>query len=191
MEPIRIALCDLVPDTAHHLLEIASGTGQHAAHIAPSLPQLQWWPCEYDTARFPSIAAYGDDTPNMMAPQQVDVLQVNWAETINPERADVILNINMIHITPWSACVGLLSGAGAKLVSGGMLVLYGPFFQRAVAPVSSNLDFDQWLRQRDCAFGLRYLEDVETEAMRHGLYLSRILEMPANNLLVVLVRRDA
>jgi hypothetical protein len=191
MHAIRDAMRDLVPVAACDLLEIASGTGQHGALIAPALPNLKWWPCEHDPARMASIAAYAAETENMMGAQQVDVMQAGWAEAIRPELVDVMLNINMIHISPWEACCGLLEGARIKLKPGGILMFYGPFRQRDVETVQSNREFDEWLKQRDPSYGLRLLEDVADEASARGLQLEKVLTMPANNLLVVFTRQGA
>ncbi len=180
------ALLGLVPQSARNLLEVASGTGQHGAHIAPHLPMLTWWPTEYDMAKLPSISAYADEVANMMAPSQVDVTREDWADHVGPRsEVDVILNINMVHISPWAACVGLMQGAGGKLSAGGMLVLYGPFRQRDVETAPSNVAFDGWLKQRDPIYGLRFLEDVVDIAAQHRLDLSLVRRVPANNLIVV------
>ncbi len=184
---VRGRLLEIVPDTAQDLLKVSSGTGQHGAHCAPAMPQLRWWPTELDPGRLASIAAYAADTPsgNLMPPQQLDVTESNWETATEPQRADVILNINMVHIAPWAACTGLVRGAGRKLTDGGLLVLYGPFRQRHVETVASNEAFDVWLKDQDPAYGLRFVEDIAEEAARHNLSLSEILTVPANNLMVV------
>ena len=187
MNVVRDRLLDLIPENARDLLEISSGTGQHGAHCAPAMPNLRWWPTEYDAARMASIAAYAVDRSlaNFMAPQQLDVMDEHWPVAVQPETADVILNINMIHITPWQACVGLLEGSGRKLAAGGLLIFYGPFRQRDVETAPSNEAFEGWLKKQNTAYGLRYLEDVAEEAERHGLQLSEVVTVPANNLIVV------
>jgi len=193
MDVVRDRLLDLIPENARDLLEVSSGTGQHGAHCAPVMPNLRWWPTEYAAERMASIAAYVADCslPNFMAPQQLDVMDGNWPVAVQPETADVILNINMIHITPWQACVGLLNGSGRKLGAGGLLILYGPFRQRDVETVPSNEAFEGWLKNQNPAYGLRYLEDVAEEAARHDLLLSEVVSVPANNLIVVFRRNDA
>lgn len=184
---IRDRLLDLVPKGARDLLEISSGTGQHGAHCAPAMPNLRWWPTEHDAAHITSIAAYVADcaSANLMAPQQLDVMDKNWPAAVQPETADVIVNINMIHITPWKACVGLLKGSRRKLGVDGLLIMYGPFRQRDVETAPSNEAFEVWLKSQNTAYGLRYLEDVAEEAARHDLLLREVLAVPANNLIVV------
>lgn len=187
MAVVRDQLLKVVPASARDLLEISSGTGQHGAHCAAALPQLRWWPTEFDAERLASIAAYAADaqSPNLMSPQLVDVTDGAWEDTAQPGRADVIVNINMIHIAPWAACAGLLRGAARKLSDGGLLVLYGPFRQRDVETAPSNEAFDAWLKNQHPAHGLRFVEDVAEEASRHKLSLSEIIPVPANNLVVV------
>lgn len=193
MDIVRDRLLKIVPDTARDVLEVSSGSGQHGAHCSPAMPHLRWWPTEYDPDRLASIAAYAADTPsgNLMPPQQLDVMADAWENTAQPERADVIVNINMIHIAPWAACAGLLRGAGHKLREGGLLVFYGPFRQRDVETADSNEAFEVWLKGQDPAYGLRFVEDVAEEASRHKLSLSEVLPVPANNLVVVFTRKEA
>lgn len=190
---IRDRLVDLVPEGARDLLEVSSGTGQHGAYCSPFMPNLCWWPTEYDADQMASIAAYvaESSSANLMMPQHLDVMDENWPAAVQPETADVILNINMIHITPWEACVGLLKGSGRKLATGGLLILYGPFRQRNIDTAASNEAFEGWLKSQDAAYGLRYLEDVAEEAERYGVSLSTIETVPANNLIVVFRRNDA
>ena len=193
MDVVRDKLVELVPETARDLLEISSGTGQHGAHCAPVMQNMRWWPTEYDAARMTSIAAYAADcsSANFMAPQQLGVTDESWPTGVQPETVDVILNINMIHITPWTACVGLLKGSGRKLAAGGLLILYGPFRQRDVETVPSNEAFDVWLKNQNKDYGLRCLEDVAEEAAKHSLLLTAVETVPANNLMVVFKRNDA
>jgi len=193
MDIVRDRLLKIVPETARDLLEVSSGTGQHGAHCAPVMPNLNWWPTEFDPERLASITAYAADTPagNLMPPQLLDVTAKDWADTVQPERTDVIVNINMIHITPWNACAGLLRGAGRKLREGGLLIFYGPFRQQDVETAHSNEAFDAWLKSQDPAYGLRFVEDVVEHAARHDLRLHEILSVPANNLVVVFTRKDA
>lgn len=190
---IRDRLLDLVPKDARDLLEISSGTGQHGAYCILEMPDLRWWPTEHDATQIASIAAYVAEcsSANFRAPQHLNVMDENWPAAVRPERADVILNINMIHITPWEACVGLLKGSGRKLAAGGLLILYGPFRQRDVDTAPSNEAFDVWLKSQNTDYGLRYLEDVAEEASKHGMLLSAVEAVPANNLIVVFRRKDA
>ena len=191
MDIVRDRLLEIVPGSARDLLEVSSGSGQHGAHCAPAMPHLRWWPTEFDPDRLGSIAAYAADASsgNLMPGQRLDVMDGAWEDTVKPPRADVIVNINMIHITPWEACIGLLRGAGCKLNPGGLLVFYGPFRQRDVETAESNEAFEVWLKNQNPAYGIRCLEEVAEEASWHQLSLSDILPVPANNLIVVFKRR--
>ncbi len=169
------------------VLEIASGTGEHVMHFARALPDLDWQPSDADAEARASIAAWlaQEELPNVRPPIALDAAAADWPIA----DAAAILCINMIHISPWDATVGLMRGAGRILASGGLLYLYGPY-RRAGHPVEpSNAAFDDNLKARDPRWGLRQLEDVEACAADHGLHLSRVVNMPANNLSVVF-RRD-
>ena len=167
-------------------VEIASGTGQHVVHFASALPGLTWQPTEIDPWMRQSTSAWLAETglSNVLPPLDLDVCQPEWPV----ERADAVLCINMIHISPWRATECLIAGCQSLLRPGGILFLYGPYrrFGRHTAP--SNEAFDASLRQRDPQWGVRDLEAVVETAERHGLGLSEIVEMPVNNLSVVFVR---
>jgi SAM-dependent methyltransferase len=164
------------------VLEIASGTGEHAAYFARRFPDLTWQPSDYEPGALNSIEAWvGDgDAPNLRAPVVLDA-----AGTWPIDAADVILCVNMVHISPWAATAGLMRGAARVLPAGGPLILYGPFRRAGVETAASNEAFDETLKARDAAWGLRALEDVTAEAESNGLRLERVVEMPANNLTVV------
>ena len=170
------------------VVEIASGTGQHVVHFADALPRLTWQPTEPDPEMRLAIAdrLAEIDLPNVLAPLDLDVCRPDWPV----EHADAVLCINMIHISPWRAAEQLICGCERILRPGGVLVLYGPYrrFGRHTAP--SNEAFDASLRRRDPQWGVRDLETVVETAKRHGLDLSEIVEMPVNNLSVVLVRNS-
>ncbi|HUE47451.1 MAG TPA: DUF938 domain-containing protein, partial [Aestuariivirgaceae bacterium] len=170
------------------VVEIASGTGQHVVHFADALPRLTWQPTEPDPEMRLAIAGRlaEIDLPNVLAPLDLDVCRPDWPV----EHADAVLCINMIHISPWRAAEQLICGCERRLEPGGVLVLYGPYrrFGRHTAP--SNEAFDASLRRRDPHWGVRDLETVVETAKRHGLDLSEIVEMPVNNLSVVLVRNS-
>ena len=165
-------------------LEIASGTGQHAAHFAAALPGWRWQPTEHEVATFPSIAAWTRDAGlgNVELPVRLDVTGASW-----PVQGayELIYCANMIHIAPWMCCVGLLEGAARHLSADGLLVTYGPYLEDEVPTAPSNLAFDADLRARNAEWGLRRREDVEREAARTGLVLRERVVMPANNLLLV------
>ncbi|HYD99712.1 MAG TPA: DUF938 domain-containing protein [Alphaproteobacteria bacterium] len=179
--PILEALRGILPASGT-VLELASGTGEHAAHFAAALPHLTWQPSDPDPVNRASIAAWAE-VPNQRPPLDIDATQGDWPDS--PVAA--IYCANMIHIAPWAACLGLLAGAGRGLVPGGPLILYGPF-RVAGRMVESNVAFDRSLRGRDPAWGVRDLERVAEAARPHGLALERTFEMPANNLIVVLRR---
>ncbi|HEX2117178.1 MAG TPA: DUF938 domain-containing protein [Alphaproteobacteria bacterium] len=165
------------------VLEIASGTGEHAVHFAKNLPRLVWQPTDADPAALASIEAWRAATqlPNVRPALTLDVLSQPWPV----QRADAILCINMIHISPWPATVALMRGAARLLPRGGVLYLYGPYRRRDRAPVPSNEAFDADLRRRNPEWGVRDLEAVAETAERHGLRVRETVDMPANNLSVI------
>ncbi len=167
------------------VLEIASGTGQHVAWFARHLPELTWQPSDLDDDGFASIAAWCAGLGNVRAPVVVDAAAPVWSI----ERADAIVCANMIHIAPWAAAVGLFAGAGRIVDPGGLLCTYGPyrFGGRFTAP--SNAAFDESLRARDPAWGVRDLDDLRGLAAAAGLALEETVDMPANNHLLVWRRR--
>lgn len=169
------------------VLEVASGSGEHAIHFAAVLPDLDWQPSDPDPAALASIAAWREEAglANLRAPIRLDAA-APWPV----DRADAILCINMVHISPWIATLGLLRGAGACLPPGGLLYLYGPYLRDDVETASSNLAFDASLKARDPQWGLRRVEDVIAAADAQGLRFNRLVEMPANNLSLLFRRRD-
>ena len=184
--PILGVLSQVLPSPAR-VLEIASGTGQHAAHFATSQPAWQWQPTDADEAALSGIAARCASLPNVLPPLQLDVLASAWPAALG--RFDAVYCANMLHISPWASCEALMQGASRHLVEGGgVLVVYGPFIVDGEPTAQSNLAFDASLRARDSSWGLRRLADVETEAQRAGLALQRRFDMPANNLMLVLGR---
>lgn len=182
-EPILSVLRPRLP-AAGLVLEVAAGAGEHAVHMAAALPHLLWRPTDAEAEALASIAAWRGQArlPNLLAPLRLDA---SAPEAWPVDRADAIVNINMIHISPWSSAVGLMTGARRVLPSGGRLFLYGPFFEAGVETAPSNIAFDQSLRGRNPAWGVRRLEQVAALAGEHGLRLAERLAMPANNLTVV------
>ena len=168
------------------VLEVASGTGEHALHFARTFPRLLWQPSDPDPVALSSIEAWRAEAElfNLLPPVALDVRAAEWPV----QKADAILAINMVHISPWSATAGLMRGAGRLLAVGAPLYLYGAYRQAGVATASSNEAFDLSLRTRDPEWGLRDLEDVVAEAKKNGLDLDRVVSMPANNLSVVFRR---
>jgi hypothetical protein len=184
-ELIAAVLRELLPE-AGTVLEVASGTGEHALHFARAFPGLRFQPSDSDPLALASIKAWRADGPsNLLPPLRLDASAEEWPI----ERADALLCINMVHISPWAATRGLMRGAGRLLGAGAPLVLYGAYRRDGVPTTQSNEEFDQSLRTRNPEWGLRMLEDVAAEAELSGLTLKRVVEMPANNLTVVFRKR--
>lgn len=167
---------------AGRLLEVATGTGGHGLALARSHPGLSVLPTDYSQEAVKALAEWramhGPD--NLLLPLRLDAAD---AATWPDGPFDIVLCINMIHISPWSATAGLMKMAGERLARpGGLLALYGPYVEADVETAPSNLAFDESLRARDPAWGLRALEDVVSEARSNGLRLTRRAALPANNL---------
>ncbi len=184
--PILDVLRQILPP-AGLVLEVASGSGEHAVYFAGKLPAIDWQPSDPDAGNRASIAAWRDDAalPNLRAPLALDATWDRWPV----ERADAVVNINMIHIAPWDACEGLMRGAARVLPPAAPLVLYGPFRRGGGHTAPSNEAFDRGLRAQNAAWGVRDLEAVERVAAGAGLALDEIVEMPSNNLSLVFRRR--
>lgn len=180
--PILAELQQRLPDRGL-LLEIASGTGQHAAFCSAGLPGWQWLPSDFEATALPSIAAWCAGLEHVLAPLQLDVLQPHWPGV--PAQLDAVYCANMIHIAPWACCAGLMRGAARHLSAQGLLFTYGPYLEDEVPTSPGNLAFDADLRTRNPAWGLRRREDVAQEAALAGLALRERVAMPANNLLLV------
>ncbi len=193
-EPILEVLLQVLPTTGT-ILEVASGTGEHAVYFAPRLSPRQWLPTEQNPLLRASVSAWAEEFPsdNLYPPLELDASAPIWGvEKGNlPDSPIVaIVNINMIHISPWSACLGLMAGAGRILPNGGILYLYGPFKQNGEHTASSNAAFDQSLKERNPEWGVRNLEDVIEAAKTQDLTFKEIYQMPANNLSVVFQRAE-
>ena len=184
--PILAELSRLLPARGL-MLEIASGTGQHAAHFAAALPGWRWQPTDGDARSLASIAAWCTGLANVLPARTLDVLDdADWSAT--PAPVDAVYCANMLHISPWPACAALMAGAARHLAPHGLLLLYGPYVVDGETTAPSNLAFDADLRSRNPAWGLRRLADVLQEAHAAGLGLRERIAMPANNLLLVLER---
>jgi len=186
-DPILAVLRRMLPAQGA-VLELASGSGEHAVWLAAHLPGLLFQPSDPDPASRASISAWiaHEGLPNVRAPLAVDAADEDWTLPGEiAERLVAILCINMTHVAPWQATLGLLRGAGRMLRSGGVLYLYGPYKREGRDTAPSNAAFDASLRARDPAWGVRDLEDVVAAAGRAGLVVASVEEMPANNLSVV------
>ena len=186
--PILAELQRLLPPQGT-LLEIASGTGQHAAFCSAGLPGWHWLPSDFDAASLPSISAWCAGLDRVAAPIRLDVLQPHWPGV--PAQVEAIYCANLLHIAPWACCAALMQGAARHLSPSGLLITYGPYLEDEVPTSRGNLDFDADLRARDPAWGLRRREDLEREAARAGLVLRERVAMPANNLLLAWGRGSA
>lgn len=171
-------------------LEIASGTGQHAAWFASGLAAWTWQPTDADPLSLPAITAWTAGLPNVKPALQLDVMAPTWPAEgpAFSQPFDAILCANMIHIAPWPTCIALMQGAARYLAPEGLLLTYGPYLEDDVATAPGNIAFDLSLRQRNARWGLRRVEDVSQEAGRCGLGLHARHSMPANNLLLVFTR---
>ena len=169
------------------VMEIASGAGEHAVFLAAALPHVRWQPTDRDPEALASIAAWRAEAglPNLEAPLRLDAADLaTWPQA----PFDAIVCINMIHISPWASCEGLMAGAGRLLTTDGKLFLYGPFLEAALPTAPSNLAFNDSLKTRDPAWGMRDLADVSRLGAAHGLAFAERIAMPANNLVVVFER---
>lgn len=184
--PILDVLRTWLPDTGT-VLEIASGTGEHVVHFAAACPQLTFQPSDPDAGNRDSISAWiaHAGVTNAEAPLDLDATTSPWPLQQAPA---AILCINMVHISPWAATLGLMRNAGAALMTGGPLYLYGAFKRGGTHTAPSNVAFDESLRARNPSWGVRDLEAVLEAAADEGLALADIVPMPANNLSVVLRR---
>jgi len=164
------------------VLEIASGTGEHVVHFAKMFPALTWQPSDPDPIALASINAWRADSnlPNVRPAMLLDA-SADWPIA----QADAVVCINMTHISPWAATVGLLRNAARLLPQSAVLFIYGPYNQRDVPLADSNAAFDASLRQQNALWGLRYVDDIMAEAHVSGLHLDSVIAMPANNLSLI------
>ncbi len=182
-EPISQALGEWLPERGL-VLEIASGTGEHVVYFAERFPKLEWQPSDIHGDALTSIAAWrgAAGLPNVREPIELDASAERWPI----ERADCVLSINMVHISPWASALGLLDGARRLLPAGGPLILYGPWISEEIETAPTNVEFDESLRSRDPQWGLRKVEDFAAAAAERGLTLEQTRSMPANNLMLLL-----
>lgn len=181
-EPIAQVLAQELPDRGL-VLEIASGTGEHAVFFAGRFPALDWQPSDPDPAALASVAAWREEAAiaNLRPPIQIDASAGSWPV----EQADAMLCVNMIHISPWAATEGLFAGAARLLAPGAPLITYGPYLEAGVATAPSNMAFDDSLKARDPQWGLRDVAKVDALAESKGFARTARYIMPANNLTLV------
>jgi hypothetical protein len=185
-DAIAQVLGEILPSSGQ-ILEIASGTGEHIVHFASHFPAIIWQPSDPDPTGILSIAAWAEESrlPNIHPAIHLDARSDEWGL----DSVEAILCINMIHIAPWEAAIGLMAGAGRILTDSGFLYLYGPFREDDVNLAESNAAFDVSLKSRNPDWGLRHLSDVEVLAKEHGLVLEKRIEMPSNNLSLIFRRQ--
>ena len=185
--PILTVLQRVLPPNAR-VLELASGAGEHAVFVAAAMPGVTWQPSDPDAAARDSIAAWVEEAgvKNVLAPIPIDVCADDWSVGAP---YDALVAINMIHISPWEATLGLMRGAGRLLRDDGVLFTYGPYMRDGRLTAPSNEAFDASLKARDSTWGVRDVTDVARAAEKNGLELREIVEMPANNLSLVFEKR--
>lgn len=191
-DPLLSALSSTLKNsTPLRALEIASGTGTHVAHFAPHLPHVTWQPSDRDQENIPSLRAYREEHKllNVLEPKVIDVSKCvdTWWDG---DMFDLVLCINMIHISPWAATQGLMATAAKVLNIGGVLVTYGPYAVNGVLEPESNVNFNQSLQALNPEWGIRDLTDVAREAATQGLEMVNVMEMPANNKTVVFKKME-
>jgi SAM-dependent methyltransferase len=187
-EPILQVLRRALPGLAS-VLEIGSGTGEHAVYFAKALPGVRWQPSEPDAASRASIEAWirAEGVANVAAPLDIDVCADVWG-TSQTQAYDAIVSINMIHIAPWEATLGLFAGSERVLKAGGVLFLYGPFMRDGRHTAPSNAEFDASLKARDPRWGLRDIAHLARIGEMHRLSLRQTVPMPANNFSLIFGR---
>ncbi|MEM9356768.1 MAG: DUF938 domain-containing protein [Pseudomonadota bacterium] len=191
--PISGVLNEILPQGPGNFLEIGSGSGQHIVAFAKQFPELTLWPTELAPENIASVDAWRttEATTNVQPAVSLDASQSDWelgADGRPPATLNAIFSANVIHISPWSVCAGIIQGAGRHLQPGGSLLFYGPFFRADHETAPSNLAFDQDLRSRDPDWGIRNLGDLSKLAQQAGLADALVTEMPANNLILNFVK---
>ena len=184
-EAIGQNLENLLEGHTGHVLEIGSGTGQHAVALASRLPSITWWPTDFNDNHLRSIEAWRRhaNLPNLKAPILLDASAADWKlkERYLPETFTLIFSANVIHIAPWAVAEGLFAGASRHLRSGGQLRLYGPFRRNGTHTAPSNAAFDESLRRQNPEWGVRDTADLEKLALRNNLKVLHTYGMPSNN----------
>ena len=193
-QPIWAVLERFLAGRSGDVLETGSGTGQHIVYFASHSPDITWWPSDFNEQHLKSISAWRAHArlPNIAAPLRIDLSSSDWARTMRDagglQQLLALFCANVIHIAPWRVAEGLFAGAGHLLRADGALLLYGPFKRDGKHTALSNAVFDTNLREGNPEWGVRDVADLESLAGRVGLGLSEIIEMPANNLILVFTR---
>jgi hypothetical protein len=194
-QPIWAVLKDYLAGQSGDVLEAGSGTGQHVVYFAGQTPDIMWWPSDLHAAHLRSIEAWRAHAAlaNVQPPQPIDLSDPAWspapADGKGPDKLLAIFCANVIHIAPWRVAEGLFAGASRHLRADGRLFLYGPFKRGGKHTALSNAVFDTSLRERDAEWGVRDIADLETLAASVGLKLAGSFEMPANNMILMFVRK--
>ncbi len=193
--PIWSVLALYLADATGDVLEAGSGTGQHVVEFARQSPRLTWWPADYDQQHLQSIEAWRTQggLPNIKPARFIDLSAPDWGLSADDSTAlknlTAIFCANVIHIAPWPVADGLLTNSASHLRADGKLFLYGPFKRNGQHTAPSNEAFDQSLRSRDPAWGVRDIADVEALAKNNGLVLGGVVQMPANNMILIFKRK--
>ncbi len=195
-EPIEKVVVRHLDNRTGHVIEIASGTGQHAVNFAQQLPQLTWWPSDIQDHHIKSIASWQQQSglPNLNTPIYLDVTQDDWGLGTpgHPSSEDIVAIFcsNLLHIAPWNVSLGLLSGARRYLTPDGLLIVYGAFSVDGSHVSQSNIAFDRSLRNQNPEFGVRDTAVIQKEAEKCDLDLSEIIPMPSNNFMLILKKQS-
>ncbi|KAL7286358.1 hypothetical protein TKK_0019314 [Trichogramma kaykai] len=188
-EPILQVLKQYIDAEAcdQKLLEISSGSGQHVAHFAPHFPKLAFYPSEYDQRLLGSIEVYTEGMSNVRPPCRIDVSEDHeqWPEKFPESSFDYVYNCNLFHVSPWKCSVGVFRNAGKLLKADGLLITYGALAIDGVIAPESNVTFDENIRSQDPEWGIRDLADLSKVAKEHGIELQKVIDMPANNKIVI------
>lgn len=186
-DPIAAVLRDELPPSGH-VLEVASGSGEHCAWFASRFPALTWQPSDPDPDALASVASWCAGLANVRSPRALNAASPVWPVD-EGQAVDAVLCINMAHISLWESTLGLVAGAARLLGPGAPLILYGPWRRDGVPTAPSNEAFDASLKSRDPRWGLRRVEDLDAVAAASGFARTRLVEMPANNVMLVFRRR--
>ncbi len=190
-EAILKVLNELLSGRSGHLIEIGCGTGQHAINFAGSFPDLNWWPTDPNPGHIESANAWRTHAGHSnIQPASILDASENWktgkGNILPATDITAVFSANVVHIAPWSVAEGIISGAAASLDADGILIFYGPFSKNGDMLSEGNISFDRSLRNRNSEWGVRDITQIEEEASRHNMHLSRIFDMPSNNSMLVL-----